>query len=149
MCCWVHKQCECVCVCACACQYVWRQGRRVLWLAGVMPAPAERWAELLASSPICPPIMEQSARPDNALSAAASHGSHCPLLPSHPLLPYPHRLHSSSSSLCTLSLRLIGILLSPFLFVASFLSCFTNTVCPLHLHPSSILFLISSGLLRV
>lgn len=61
-----------------------------------MPAPAERWAELLASSPISPSITEQSDRPDNTLSAAASHGSPCPLLPSHPLLSFPHYLYSLS-----------------------------------------------------
>lgn len=89
--------CATGCICSVrvlACKNVWRRGRWVLWLAGVMPAPADRWAELLASSPICPPITEQSARPDNALSAAASHGSPCPLLPSHPLFSYPHCLGS-------------------------------------------------------
>lgn len=93
--------CATGCICTVrvfACKNVWRRGRWVLWLAGVMPAPADRRAELLASSSICPPITEQSARPDNTLSAAASHGSPCPLLPSHPLLPYPHCLYSSCSS---------------------------------------------------
>lgn len=104
--------CATGCICTVrvfACKNVWRRGRWVLWLAGVTPAPADRRAELLASSPICPPITEQSAQPDNTLSAAASHGSPCSLLPPRPLLPYPHCLYSSFSC------RLTGLLLSPLL----------------------------------
>lgn len=82
------------CVFECACKHVWRQGRRVLWLAGVMPAAAERWAELHASSPISPPITEQSDRPDNAICCCISWISLFSLLsPSH-----PHHSSASSSS---------------------------------------------------
>lgn len=76
MCPWGHIQyvcvCRSVCVCECACQHVWRRGGRVLWLAGVMPAPAERWAELFASSPISPSIAEQSDRPDSTIGCCIS-----------------------------------------------------------------------------
>lgn len=45
-------------------QLVWRRSSRVLWLAGIMPSPVERWAEPSASSPISPSIMEQSDQRD-------------------------------------------------------------------------------------
>lgn len=70
-----------VCLCHCAFNHFWRHGRRLLWLAGVMPAAVEPRAELFASSQISSPITEQSACPDSLLSAAASPAP-IPLLPS-------------------------------------------------------------------
>lgn len=65
--------CLCMCCMCCSCMGVhasrgWRHGGRLLWLVGIMPAPAERWAELSASSLVSPHcITEQSERHDNVI----------------------------------------------------------------------------------
>lgn len=76
-------------VCGRAHRRVWRHGGRVLWLVGIMPAPAQRWAELCASSSISPSITEQSDRPDNTICCCISRISPSSPPPSHPLLFLP------------------------------------------------------------
>lgn len=132
------------CICSVrvfACKNVWRRGRWVLWLAGVVPAPVDRWAELLASSPICPPITEQSARPDNTICRCISWIplSSPPLSPTAPLPSLPPLL---LLLLLLLSSRLIGLPLSPCSpslpsSSTSFSPASTQTRRP-QLHPSSI-----------
>lgn len=114
-----------VCLCHCAFKHFWRHGRRLLWLAGLMPAAVEPWAEFFASSHISAPITEQSACLDSFLSAAASRAP-IPLLPSSAVCLIPplcHLLSSSASSACfmqrLLSLFQLCWLLRVFFFIYS------------------------------
>lgn len=82
-----------------------------------MPAAAQRWAELLASSPISPPIKEQSDRPDNAICCCISWISLSSPSPTLPLLLLLLLIHSLP----------LSHMLSYFLLLSSFQESFTSS----------------------